>query len=56
VHANADELDDYKIDNDSGIIAVGDIPQQPPHAPLEINDTNDDDNEAAAGGGDDNDD
>ncbi len=33
VHANADKLDDYKIDNDDGIIAIGDIPQQPPHAP-----------------------
>ncbi len=39
LHANTDELDDYKIDNDNGIIAVGDIPQQPPHAPLIVNDT-----------------
>ena len=29
VHANTDELNDYKSDND-GIIAVGDISQQPP--------------------------
>ncbi len=34
VHANVDELDDYEIDDDDGIIASGDIPQQPPHAPL----------------------
>ena len=27
VHANMDKLDDYEIDNDDGIIAVGDIPQ-----------------------------
>jgi hypothetical protein len=35
VHANADKLNDYKIDDNDGIIAVGDIPQQPPHAPLD---------------------
>jgi hypothetical protein len=39
VHANVDELDAYKGDNNDGIIAVADIPQQPPHAPLIINDT-----------------
>ena len=60
VHANADELDDYEIDDDNGIIAVGDIPQQPPHAPLVVNDTagsgdddNDDDNEDIDGDEDD---
>jgi hypothetical protein len=42
VHANADEFVDYKIDDDDGIIAVGDIPQQPPHVPLIVNDTDDD--------------
>jgi hypothetical protein len=42
VHANMDELDAYKSDDDDGIIAVANIPQQPPHAPLVINDTNDD--------------
>jgi hypothetical protein len=52
IHANADEFIDYKIDNNNGIIAVGDIPQQPPHVPLVVNDT--DDNVAA--GSDDNDD
>jgi hypothetical protein len=41
VHANADEFVDYKIDNNDGIIAVGDIPQQPPHVPLVVNDTED---------------
>jgi hypothetical protein len=55
VHANADELDDYKIDNNDGIIAVEDIPQQPPHAPLIVNDTEDDDDDDAAGSGDDDD-
>ena len=43
VHANADKINDYKIDNDGGIIAVGDIPQQPPHAPLVVNNTDADD-------------
>jgi hypothetical protein len=43
IHANADKLDNYKIDNDNGIIAVGDIPQQPPHAPLIVNNTDDND-------------
>jgi hypothetical protein len=52
VHANADKFVDYKIDNDDGNIAVGDIPQQPPHVPLVVNDT--DDNVAA--GSDDDDD
>ncbi len=41
VPANKDELDNCKIDNGEGIIAVGDIPQQPPHAPLLVNDTDD---------------
>jgi hypothetical protein len=54
VHANTDELDDYEIDDDNGITAVGDIPQQPPHAPLVVNDT-DDDNDAAGSGDDDDD-
>jgi hypothetical protein len=54
VHTNANELDDYDIDGDDGIIAVGeDIPQQPPHA-LVVNDTDNDDD--APGSGDDNDD
>jgi hypothetical protein len=53
VHTNADKLVDYKIDNDDGIIATGDIPQQPPHTPLVVNDTDDND---AAGSGDDDDD
>ena len=53
VHTNADELGDYKIDDDYGIIAIRDIPQQPPHAPLVVNDTDDDDNNAT-GSGDDN--
>ena len=54
VHANADKLDDYEVDDDDGIIAVGDIPQQPPRAPLAVNDTDDDDD--TVGSGDDNDD
>ncbi len=54
VHANADKLDDYEIDDNDGIIAIGDIPQQPPHAPLVVNDTDDDNNTASSG--DDNDD
>ncbi len=41
MHANADELDNNDIDDDDDIKAVGDIPQQPPHAPLVVNDTND---------------
>ncbi len=52
IHANAGKFFDYEIDNDDGIIAVGDIPQQPPHVPLVVNDT--DDNVAL--GSDDNDD
>ena len=41
MHTNADELDNNDIDDDDDIKAVGDIPQQPPHAPLVVNDTND---------------
>ena len=41
VHASTDELNDYEIDDADGIIAVEDIPQQPPHAPLIVNDTED---------------
>jgi hypothetical protein len=52
VHANADKFVDYKIDDNDGIIAVGDVPQQPPHIPLVVNDTEDD---AAAGSDDDDD-
>ncbi len=55
VHANADELDDDEIDDDDGIIAIEDIPQQPPHTPLIVNDTEDDDEDNAAGSGDDDD-
>jgi hypothetical protein len=33
-------LDGYEIDNDDNIIAMGDIPQQPPHTPLIVNNTN----------------
>jgi hypothetical protein len=32
-------LTNYQIDVNDGIIAVGDIPQQPPHASLIVNDT-----------------
>ncbi len=42
IPANADKLDNYKIDNNGGIIAMGDIPQQPPHAPLVVNNTDND--------------
>jgi hypothetical protein len=42
VHVDADKLNDYKIDDDNGIIAMGDIPQQPPHVPLIVNNTDDD--------------
>ena len=42
----ADELDDYKNDDNDGIIAVGDIPEQPSHAPLLVKDT---DNNNTAG-------
>jgi hypothetical protein len=42
VHANVNELDAYKSDDNNGSIAVADIPQQPPHAPLVINNTNND--------------
>jgi hypothetical protein len=56
VHANVDELDDYEIDDNDGIIAVEeDIPQQPPHAPLVVNDT-DNDNDTTGSGDDDDDD
>ncbi len=51
VHANADKFVNYEINNDDGIIAVGDIPQQPPHVPLIVNNTDNDD----AAGSDDND-
>ncbi len=50
VHANTDKLDDYKIDNDNDIIVVRDIPQQPPHAPLVVNDTDDDDDDTVESG------
>jgi hypothetical protein len=53
VHANADKFIDYKIDDDDSIIAVGDVPQQPPHVPLVVNDTN---NDVATGSDDDDDD
>ena len=56
VHANADELEDSKIDDNDGIIAIGDIPQQPPHAPLVLVDTDDDNNTAGSGDDDNNDD
>ena len=49
IHANADELNDYEIDNDDSIIAVGDIPQQPPHAPLVVNDADNDNDTAGSG-------
>ena len=49
VHANVDELDAYEGDNDDGIIAVADIPQQPPHAPLIIDVTNNEDVESDKG-------
>jgi hypothetical protein len=53
VHANANEFLNYKIDNNDGIIAVGNIPQQPPHVPLVVNNTDDD---VAMGSDDDDDD
>jgi len=62
VHANVDKLVDYKIDNDNGIIAIGDIPQQPPCVPLVVNDTDNvnavgsDDNDEGDNGYDDDDD
>jgi hypothetical protein len=43
VHTNTDKLNNYEIDNDNGIIAVGVIPQLPPHTPLIVNNTDDDD-------------
>ena len=44
LHTNKDKLDGYDFDDDDGIIAVGDIPWQPPHAPPVVDDTaNDDD-------------
>ena len=42
VHANADKLGNYKSVNNDGIIIVVDIPQQPPHAPLVVNNTDND--------------
>jgi hypothetical protein len=42
VHASVDELDNYQSDGDNGIIAMADIPQQPPHAPLVVNNTDND--------------
>ena len=44
IHTNPDKLDNYKSDNDNGIIAVADIPEQPPHAPLVVIDTDNDNN------------
>jgi hypothetical protein len=41
---NVEELDNYEKDNNEGIIAMVDIPQQPPHAPLVVNDINNDNN------------
>ena len=49
IHVNADKLDDYENDDDDSIIAVGDIPQQPPHSPLVVSNT---DNNDTAGSGD----
>jgi hypothetical protein len=54
VHTNADKLNNHKIDGNDGLIAVGDISQQPPYAPLVVNNT-DDNNNAAGSGDDDND-
>ncbi len=48
------KIDDYKIDDNYGIIAVGDIPQQPPHAPLAVDNTDED--SSTGGSGDDDDD
>ncbi len=42
VHANVDKLDNYKSDDNDGIITVADIPQQSPLAPLAVYDTNND--------------
>ena len=55
VHTKADKLNDRKIDVNNGLIAVGDIPQQPPHAPLVVNDTNDDEDTVGSGDDDDED-
>ena len=44
-----DELDAYEGNDNDGIIAVADIPQQPPHAPLIINNTDDEDVESDEG-------
>ena len=49
IHANVNKLDDYGSDNDGGIIAVADIPTQPPHAPLVVNNT-DHDNDMGSDG------
>ena len=43
-----DKLDHYKSDDNDSIIAVVDIPQQPPHALLVVNDT-DNDNDVGSG-------
>ncbi len=56
VHADADKLDDYEIDDNDGIIAVGDISQQPPHAPLVVNNTNYNNNSVGSGDDDNNND
>ncbi len=44
LHVNADKLDNYKINDNDGIIAMGDIPPKPPHALLIVNDTDDNNN------------
>ncbi len=54
IHANAVKFVDYEIDDDNGIIAIGEVPQQPPHVPLVVNNT--DNNVAAGSDDDDNDD
>jgi hypothetical protein len=51
----ADELNNYGIDDNNSIIAAGDIPQQPPHAPLVVNNTDHDHDAAGSGDDDDND-
>ena len=56
IHTNTDKLEDYEIYDNNGIIAIGDIPQQPPHAPLVVNDTDDDNNTAGSGDDDEDDD
>jgi hypothetical protein len=56
LHANTDKFVDYKIDDGDGIIAVGDIPHQPPHVPLIVNDTGNDVAKGSDDGDDDDDD